>query len=164
MYVPMLWALFSKRHTGYTVLGVTLVSLSVNAFFKWNGVYNLNQAEAQALGVLLPLFLMAAYELNTMRKMTETQQYRDYESSRLARIQTEAESEDRIEDERESDRENKHGIRVIGIGILATGCLIAGLGGISDVGRFLVVCVGVCVAIAGISVLRGNRKNPSGAV
>lgn len=162
MYVPMLWALFSKRHTGYTVLGVTLVSLSVNAFFKWNGVYNLNQAEAQALGVLLPLFLMAAYELNTMRKMTETQQYRDYESSRLARIQTEAESEDRIEDERESDRENKHGIRVIGIGILATGCLIAGLGGISDVGRFLVVCVGVCVAIAGISVLRGNRKNPSG--
>jgi hypothetical protein len=107
---------------------------------------------------------MAAYELYTMRKMTETQQYRDYESSRLARIKAEAESEDRVEDERESDRENKHGIRVIGIGILATGCLIAGLGGISDLGRLLVVCVGLFVALTGILVLRGNRKNPSGAV
>lgn len=157
MYIPMLWALFSKRHTGRSVLGVTFICLSVNAFFKWSGVYDLNQAQAQALGSVLPLLLMAGYEFYTVRKVTATQQYLDYESARVARIQAESQSVSRDEDERESDRENKHGIKVIGIGIVATGCLIAGLGISSDAGRLLVMGVGVCVAIVGAFVLRGNR-------
>ena len=34
MYIPTLWALFSKRHTGISVITTTLVCLSVNSFFK----------------------------------------------------------------------------------------------------------------------------------
>ncbi len=158
MYIPMLWALFSKRHTGRTVLGVTLICLTVNAFFKWSGVYDLTQAQAQALGALLPLVLMTVYELYAIRKVTATQQYLDYESARVARINAELASESHQSDEQESDRENNHGIKVIGIGILATGCLIAALGGFSDVGRLLVVCVGLSVAIVGGLVLRANGK------
>ena len=117
MYIPMLWALFSKRHTGRSVLGVTLMCLSVNAFFKWSGVYVLTQAQAQALGTILPLLLMTAYELYAMSKVSETQQYLDYESARVSRIEAESRDENLGDDEQESNRGNRHGIRVIGIGL-----------------------------------------------
>ena len=54
MYVTTLWVLFSKRHTGYTAPSVTLISLLVNSFFQWSGLYPLNQGQIQALGALLP--------------------------------------------------------------------------------------------------------------
>ena len=37
MFIPMLWALFSRRHTGSSVLATTLICLAVNSFFKWSG-------------------------------------------------------------------------------------------------------------------------------
>lgn len=160
MYIPMLWALFSKRHTGRSVLGVTLMCLSVNAFFKWSGVYVLTQAQAQALGTILPLLLMTAYELYAMSKVSETQQYLDYESARVSRIEAESRDENLGDDEQESNRGNRHGIRVIGIGILATGLLIAGLGAFSVEGRFLVVGVGICVAIVGSRILSSSKEIP----
>ena len=160
MYIPMLWALFSKRHTGRSVLGVTLMCLSVNAFFKWSGVYVLTQAQAQALGTILPLLLMTAYEFYAMHKVSETQQYLDYESARVNRIEAESRDENLRDDEQESNRENRHGVRVIGIGILATGLLIAGLGAFSVEGRFLVVGVGICVAIVGSRILSSSKEIP----
>ena len=121
-------------------------------------MYVLTQAQAQALGVLLPLLLMTAYELYASSKVTETQEYLDYESERLSRIEAETQKEDRADDDRESDRENRHGIRVIGIGILATGVLITVLGAFSTEGRFLVIGVGMCVAIIGASILRQKKE------
>ncbi len=159
MYIPMLWALFSKRHTGRSVLGVTLVCLSVNAFFKWSGVFDLTQAQAQALGSVLPLFLMAAYEIYASRKGTETQQFVEYEKARVSRLEAEARSENREEDELESNRENAHGVKVIGIGVTTTGFLIAALGAFSQYGRALVGCVGVAVAIVGGGILRTNGSS-----
>ena len=159
MYIPMLWALFSKRHTGRSVLGITLVCLTVNSFFKWGGVFELTQAQAQALGSVLPLILMAAYELFAIRKGEATEQYLDYETARVSRLQVESQSESREEDELESNRENSHGIRVIGIGVLATGCLIIALGAVSDQGRLLVMGVGAGVALVGAGILRGKQGN-----
>ena len=106
----------------------------------------------------MPLLLMTAYELYASRKVSATQQYLDYESERVTRIETEARKEDWIDDDRESDRENRHGIRVIGIGISATGVLITMLGAFSTEGRFLVVGVGMCVAIIGAGILRQKKE------
>lgn len=161
MYIPMLWALFSKRHTGRSVLGVTLLCLVVNAFFKWNGVYNLTQGQSQSLGVLLPLFLMAAYEIYARRKGAATQQFLEYESARIARLEADNQVAGLGEEAGESDRENRHGIRVIGMGILATGCLIVVLGSIEDAGRWIVMGVGAAVVLSGVVLLRKNRKTAS---
>ncbi len=157
MYIPMLWALFSKHHTGKSVLGVTLFCLVVNTFFKMGGVFVLTSAQTQALGAVLPLLLMAGIEVIAARKGAPNQQYVEYEAARLTRIQSESQSEHLEEDKHESDRENSHGVKVIGIGILATGALIAVLGGISEEGRLLVICVGLGVAIVGGGILRRNR-------
>ncbi len=158
MYIPMLWALFSKRHTGRTVLGVTLICLAVNSFFKWSGVHDLTQAQSMALGALLPLALMAVYETYAARTVVDTPQFREYEAARVERIRAESQIAESRAESGEPSRENVHGVRVIGIGILATGCLIAGLGLASDTGRFLVACVGACVALAGGWILRGVRE------
>lgn len=161
MYIPMLWALFSKRHTGRSVLGVTLICLSVNAFFKWSGVYVLTQAQSQALGAILPLLLMTGYELYAARKITTTPQFEAYESARIKRLETEALNESESGESLEVGRENRHGVKVIGIGIAATGSLIGALGFFSLDGRWLVVGVGVTVAIVGVAILQGIGKASS---
>ena len=35
LYLPIIWTLFSKRQTEYSVITTTLVSLGANAFFKF---------------------------------------------------------------------------------------------------------------------------------
>ncbi|MFC0537477.1 sodium:solute symporter family protein [Pelagicoccus mobilis] len=162
MYIPPLWALFSKRHTGKSVLGVTLICLTVNLIFeglKRSGVFALSPAQVQVLGSCLPLCLMAGYEIYAMRKGKETQQYRDYEMGRKERLAAEAANiELKAEEQAEADRENKHGVKVIGIGIALTGSAIAVLGAFSDYGRLLVVSVGLLVAAIGVAVLMTNRS------
>lgn len=157
MYIPPLWALFSKRHTAKSVLGTTLFCLAVNSFFKWGGVYELNSGQTQALGSMLPLFLMGAYELYAIKKGQATEQYLKYESEREARIALETSSETQVEDEQESNRDNHHGVKVIGLGVLITGLLIAVLGLISPNGQILVATVGTVVAVVGFGILKTNR-------
>ena len=156
MYIPMLWALFSKRHSGYTVLSITLICLAVNSFFKWSGLYPLNQGQTQALGALLPLTLMAVYEVYASKfKLAIPSQFTEYESSRLERErQRGLDTEVNREEIAEAQRENRHGIRVIALGVLSIGILIAGFGAFADHGALWVSGIGVLVSIVGVTILR----------
>lgn len=158
MFIPMLWALFSKRHTGASVLGVTLVCLGVNSFFKWSGVYVLDQAQSQALGVLLPLALMAAYELYAARNQGVSPQFLQYEEGRFLREKADMDNESNQEENEEAQRENRHGIRVIGLGVLSTGLLIALLGAFSDTGTLLVTTMGLLVGVSGWFIVSRKGK------
>jgi solute:Na+ symporter, SSS family len=157
MFLPMLWALFSKRHTGRSVLTVTLICLAVTSFFKWSGLYVLTQAESQTLGVLLPLALMASYELFAVKRGSISQQYLDYEKARVERERQESD-EPNQEENAEADQENRHGVKVIGIGILSTGVLIAFLGAFAGTGTILVSSVGVVVGLTGWGIMRSSAK------
>lgn len=158
MFIPMLWVLFSKRHTGTSVLTTTLICLAVNSFFKWSGVYVLTQAQSQALGVLLPLTLMAVYEIYASSQKTVPQKYLHYEEARQLREQSGEDSVGNEEEAAEARRENHHGIKVIGIGVFSTGLLIAVLGAIADVGAILVTCMGVLVCLIGCLIMRISPK------
>ena len=67
LYGPAIWALFSKKQTGRSILGVTLVSLTVNLFFKFVSPTVLNvsltRSEEMILGVGLPFLLLLGVEL-----------------------------------------------------------------------------------------------------
>jgi SSS family transporter len=154
MYIPTLWALFSKRHTGVSVLTTTLVCLSVNSFFKWGGLFDLTRAQTQALGSMLPLILMAAYEIYASLSKHESQQYLSYEKARLARENSERDPKGNEEAAAEAHRENGHGIKVIGLGVMSTGLLIAILGLFAESGTALVSTVGMVVTIVGWIVFR----------
>jgi SSS family transporter len=67
LYGPAIWALFSKKQTGRSILGVTLVSLTINLFFKFisPALFNLylDRSEEMILGVGLPFLLLLGYEI-----------------------------------------------------------------------------------------------------
>jgi Na+/proline symporter len=149
MYIPTLWALFSKRHTGVSVLTTTLVCLSVNSFFKWGGLFDLTRAQTQALGSILPLTLMALYEIYASMGKPVSQQYLNYENARLARENSERDPVGNEEEAAEARRENCHGIKVIGLGVISTGLLIVILGAFAQTGTALVSTVGIVVTIVG---------------
>ncbi len=155
MYVPTLWALFSKRHTGYTALSVTLICLLVNSFFKWSGLYPLNQGQTQALGVLLPLILMGAYEIYASTLKTAIpSQFTEYEAVRTERARERAlDRQGNREEIAEAEKENRHAIRVVAIGVLSIGFLIAAFGVFADHGAAWVSCIGILVAVLGGVVL-----------
>ena len=161
MYIPMLWALFSKRHSGMSVLTVTLICLAVNSFFKWSGVYPLNQGQSQALGALLPLLLMGLYEFYATKTKPISIQYVQYEEGRLQREQSGEDVAANREAIDEARRENRHGIGVIGLGILSIGSLIAILGALADQGTALVSGMGILVGLIGVSVIRMRGPNVS---
>jgi len=138
---------------------VTLICLSVNSFFKWSGVYPLNQGQTQSLGALLPLVLMAAYEIYASKlKPAIPLQFTEYESGRMRKErERELNTEANRKEIAEAQRENRHGIRVIAIGVLSIGSLIAGFGAFADHGALWVSCIGILVAIVGAAILcRGN--------
>ena len=117
----------------------------------------LTQAESQTLGVLLPFALMASYELFAVKRGSIPQQYLDYEKARVERERQESD-EPNQEENAEADQENRHGVKVIGIGILSTGVLIAFLGAFAGTGTILVSSVGVVVGLTGLGIMRSSAK------
>ncbi|MDQ8201427.1 sodium:solute symporter family protein [Pelagicoccus sp. SDUM812003] len=161
MYIPPLWALFSKRHTGKTVLAVSVACLLVNCLFKFNGYVTLTQAQVQILGSGLPLVLMAVLELALARKGDSSVSFSEYERKRLERMK-DLDAAQLQEDRAEANLENRHGVRVIALGILATGVLIAALGVAGETGRSLVTGVGLVLVVLGGWTVSATRKAPKG--
>ncbi len=66
LYLPVIWTLFSKRQTRYTVLATTLISLFVNALFKFITPlfgFGLDRTLEMVVGVSVPVVLLIAFEL-----------------------------------------------------------------------------------------------------
>lgn len=67
LYGPAIWSLFSKKQNGKTILGVTVVSLTINLFFKFITpivfAFSLNRTEELILGVGVPVILLLLVEV-----------------------------------------------------------------------------------------------------
>lgn len=155
LYLPVIWTLFSRRQTGRSVLAVTLVSLAVNALFKfvtpavW--CFSLDRAQEMILGVGFPALCLLGYEIYaaaTGRTPVRTRP----EAERSA-----AGGPDRGQAE-EARRENDFSTRVIGVGILVCGVAILALGLMNDFGRGLVCGVGALLMGCGAAVYLFKRK------
>lgn len=155
MFLPPIWALFSKRQTGKTILFVTIASLVVNGFFKFLapdliGV-TLGRAMEMVVGMGVPIGLVAIIELILISKNSGTEAYDNYERIRLTK-------HEEIEKEEAEDNGNNRGTRVIGIGIAATGLLVFVLGFIGDTGQWLVRGMGAFVILLGGFIINKTKK------
>jgi SSS family solute:Na+ symporter len=67
LYMPAIWALFSKRQNGQSILWITGISLGINLFFKFASPFLLNlqldRSAEMLVGVGLPFLLLALYEI-----------------------------------------------------------------------------------------------------
>ncbi|WP_303317236.1 sodium:solute symporter family protein [Flavivirga abyssicola] len=153
MFLPPLWALFSKRQTGKTVLTVTIVSLVINAFFKFFAPellgITLGRAMEMVVGMGIPILFLMILELVLKYTANNTSDYDAYEVLRLKK---------QGEPKEASDGSNKKGTRVIGIGVASTGLLILILSFIGQSAQMLVGGMGIGVLLLGLYVVNKTRN------
>jgi SSS family transporter len=134
LYGPAIWALFSKKQNGKTILGVTLVSLAVNLFFKFLTPtvfqFSLNRTEELVLGVGIPFLLLVVVEIfgkvQPIPLPSETHEPTDAEI-------------------KEESEQNDFGIKVLGISLVTVGILfvLLGLWAVKAVAYLIILALGI---------------------
>jgi len=159
LYGPPIWAIFSKRQTGRSILTITLLSLAINLFFKFlvPSLFNLSldRAEEMLLGSILPFLLLGLYEIWAIRTGYVSPNYDAY-MKRRAELSKPTE-------EGEESEQNTYGLKVLTIALLVVGLIIIVLGFMSSESTLLVVGIGALVAFGPVLVNRQvffNRQSP----
>jgi len=149
LYAPPIWALFSKVHTGRSIASVTLISLSVNLFFKFITPFlfgfSLDRANEMILGVGGPLLMLLFYEIWALYNKKVASQYISY----AKRFKEEKDVSIKLKElaDAHSGAQNKYGIKVISIALVITGVVIFGLGFIAEEANILVGSVGAGIML-----------------
>ncbi|MCT4644143.1 MAG: Na+:solute symporter [Carboxylicivirga sp.] len=150
LYGPPIWAIFSKYHSGKSILWITSISLFINVGVKFlaepvTGA-TLSRASEMLLGALLPLGMLLAYEIYARYKNAISEDYINYKSKL---------SEEVVEEQTSS--QNEYGLKVLSITLGIVGVLIAVLGLLSDSSKELVLSVGVMVIVLSL-IIHPNIK------
>ena len=149
LYLPPLWSLFSKRQTGRSILTATLVSLFVNSVFKFATPYlfsfALTRGQEMILGVVAPIVVLILFELKYLFVPKENTDYNRY-------LEIKTKQEDEPAQQIDSGAQNRHGRKVISIGVIGTGILIVSIGLFAATGKYLVIGAGILIVIVGLLV------------
>ncbi len=153
MFLPPIWALFSRQLDGKAALSVTIISLGINAFFKFAASplleIKLNRSSEMILGVGLPIVLLALNEIWSIVKNREITAF-DHFQLWL--------KEKPPEKDHQQEESNKKGARVIGTGVASTGILLLILSFLAQTGTFLVMGMGGVILSLGILIFVKNRE------
>lgn len=152
MFLPPIWALFSKKLNGFSAVTVTIISLVINGFFKFfapNVIdVQLSRATEMMVGVGIPILLLLVVEIIHWANKTEPIQFNTYRNLVSNRPAMETVSEG-----------NAKGSRVIGIGVTLTGLLLLALAVLATHGKVLVAVMGgIVVFLGGMIILKAKAK------
>lgn len=152
MFLPPIWALFSKKLNGFSTVAVTVISLAINGFFKFfapNVIdVQLSRATEMMVGVGIPMLLLIVVEIIHWANKTEPIQFNTYRHLVSNRPAMETVSEG-----------NAKGTRVIGIGVTLTGLLLLALAALATHGKVLVAAMGgIVVLLGGMIILKAKAK------
>lgn len=156
MYLPLIWSLYSKKQTGFTTLLTTVVSLIITLFFKFilpliNG-FNLSREGEMMLGVGVPAAILLIIEIALRLKNKPETEYLKYLELKANKPVQEVASAI------ESAAENNQGLKMISIGILATGLIIGGLGAMAENGKAYVLGMAAILLLIGLKILPKTIK------
>jgi SSS family transporter len=156
MFLPPIWAMFSKNQTGKSILMVTITTLIINLYFKFISPalfdFALSRSVEMLAGALIPFVLLVITEIYFKIKKHEPTAYIEYKSALDARIKMETSSE------HSEKSTNKRGNRIIASGVLAIGILIIGLGLFADDGQFLVLGMGIVISLVAVYMFPKKSK------
>lgn len=153
LYLPIIWTLFSKHQTALSVKTATLVSLGLNAFFKFVTPYVFNfsftRAEEMATGVLFPVIILLLWEVYASWKNIEDPKHK------LCKV---IEKQQEIQTPIKATSDNTQSLKVLGYGISASGALIMALGLLNENGRLLVcILAAILISIGGFCIYRAKH-------
>ncbi|WP_256011420.1 sodium:solute symporter family protein [Desertivirga xinjiangensis] len=160
LFAPIIWTLFSKRQTGFSVVTTTIVSLSINLFLKIGTPVlfdiKLNRTLETICGMGIPVGILAAFELvyllnkkvsaKALGLMTEPDPIKN-----LLDIESK-------EAHADAEKQNIFGIRVIAIAMGCVGIGIVTLGVLASSFSGIVISVGAIVAMAAAFIGRISLK------
>lgn len=160
LYGPPIWALFSKRHSGQSIVWCTILGLGFNLYLKFihpmfTGV-SLSRAQEMLAGALIPLALLALYEVYAFVKQTIAPDYAEYKK---IMAQTIPDQQVVNSDKEESDTQNLYGLKVLSTTMLAISIIFMILGAIAENGKWMVVIIGLIIAAAALFIKRVYKKN-----
>lgn len=146
LYGPPIWAIFSKRQTGKSILWISVVSLVINVgikFFAESLVgHALSRGNEMLLGALLPLFLLTLYEVYAGFLKKESKDYINYR-----KMNSTVEKNDAVEEE---SGQNEFGLKVLAITLSVVGFLVIVLGVVGGKSELLIISLGVLTIMAAI--------------
>lgn len=149
IYLPIIWTLFSKRQTAWSVTFTTLFSLTLNALFKFITPilfdFAFNREQEMMVGVTVPALILLIFELYYRHKG-----YTDPRALHCEKLMEQRKRE-ALQAELDGKQDNSFSLRVIGIGVGLTGILISALGMLSKgYGISIVLSVGGVLTLVGI--------------
>lgn len=149
LYLPLIWSLFSHNLNGRIILTTTVVSLAINALFKFVTPlmgFSLDRAEEMLVGVLVPALLLTGYEIYH-RICRPGEQIPMIEKAPAAATA-----------EEEGADNNRFSVMVIGIGAILAGVFIAALGALADEHKMIPLGMGLLLLAIGVSAYSYSKK------
>lgn len=155
--LPPIWALFSKRQTGFSVLVTTIVSIFISGFFKFISPslfdFSLSRSPEMIVGVIVPIIILSVFELYYRLNQTVNTQYQAY----VEQQQIQQESSFSALAHKEGVAANTFARKVIAIGLILIGLLIAALGVSAMHGQVIIASIGLVISIIGFVCFPKNK-------
>lgn len=146
LYLPLIWSLFSKNLNGRILVSTTIVSLIINAIFKFItplAGFSLDRGQEMLVGVLGPVVILTCYEI-WHRLFIPERQIPMMEKKEAVNVDT--------------DENNRFSVRIIGVGAMTSGGFVSALGLLADEYKFIPLGVGLLLVIIGIIAFQYSKK------
>ncbi|MGS2737683.1 sodium:solute symporter family protein [Sinomicrobium sp. M5D2P17] len=160
LYGPPIWALFSRYHTGKSILWCTILGLFLNLYFKFlhpllTGV-SLNRAEEMLAGALIPIVFLGGYEIWARSRGKVSEDYLLYKKAKgVVSDQEKAE----LKDESSSEAQNSFGLKILARTMAITSIIFIGLALIADhKALWITLFVGIAIGLIAWSIYRSLGK------
>lgn len=154
LLAPVVWTLFSRRQTAFSILVTSVSSLMLSLFFKFFTPFAfdfaLSKAAEMIVGIGFPLLVLACFEWLVYRGVRESAEYRIYREWKLRKA-----GEQVLESAAEASSaaaQNAFGIKAISVSMAITGIGIGVLGLISARYQGPVVGMGVLILLLSLPV------------
>jgi len=161
LYGPPVWALFSKYHTGQSILWCTILGLAINMYLKFIHplltAISLTRAEEMLAGAVIPFVLLAGYEVWARGKGQLADDYVRYKKGQQHIVGQTAEED---EEETSSEEQNNYGLKVLARTLAVTSLIFVGLALIAD-GKalWITLSIGIMVGLGAWSIYQSKRNS-----
>lgn len=156
LFAPIIWTLFSKRQTGLSVVTATVAALIINLFFKVLSPslldITLNRTVETMLGMGIPMGILLLFEIYYLMN--------NKVSAKAMEMKNQVKISKYIDPElhEEAQRQNRFGVKVIGLSMTVVGTGIAILGYVSDNYSFTVISIGLIILIISLLLLWISKR------
>lgn len=148
LYLPLIWTLFSKNLNGKVIVGTTLVSLAINALFKfvtpWAFGFAFSRSQEMVVGVCVPALILLCCEV--YHKLSGS----TVSIPMMVKEQTVASES--------AKKDNKYSIMIIGLGAMIAGGFISILGVMAGEQKIVPLIVGGVLLFGGVATFVYSRK------